>query len=41
MEKDLEIIGVDWLNRLNDGQIFYTLHILGKNNTSEIVQLFK
>jgi hypothetical protein len=25
------------VNRLNAGQIFYTLNILGKNNTSEII----
>ena len=41
MEKVLEIIGVDWLNRLNAGQIFYTCNILGKKNTCEIIhQLF-
>jgi hypothetical protein len=30
MENFLEIIGVDWHNRLNVGQIFYTHNILGK-----------
>ena len=30
MEKFLEIIGVDWINRLKAGQIFYTHTILGK-----------
>ena len=41
MEKFLETIWVDWINRLNAGQIFYTNNILGKNNTSEIIhQLF-
>lgn len=38
--KFLEIIGVDWLNRLNAGQIFYAHNILEKknkwNNTSSI-----
>ena len=41
MEKVLEIISLDWLNRLNAGQILYTCNILGKKITIEIIlQLF-